>query len=308
MMKVFRESHLALPDRRQGKVRESYALPGGYRLLVTTDRLSAFDRVLGCVPYKGQVLNELAAWWFGQLDDTHLSAVPDPNATVAFEATPLSVEIVMRGYITGVTQTSLWYRYSLGEREIYGYRLPDGLVKNQQLERPLLTPTTKGGATGHDERLTMSEAAALVGSEVWDTAAQMAREIFAYGQEVALERGLLLVDSKYEFGVTAEGRVLLIDEVHTPDSSRFWTAATYDERLAAGEEPDSFDKEFVRLAFAEQGYRGDGEPPEMPDELWRSASRLYIDVFEQLTGHGFVPGMYPVEERLEANLHREGWL
>jgi phosphoribosylaminoimidazole-succinocarboxamide synthase len=227
------------------------------------------------------VLNELAAWWFRQLDDTHLSAVPDPNATVAFETTPLSVEIVMRGYITGVTQTSLWYRYSLGEREIYGYRLPDGLVKNQQLERPLLTPTTKGGPSGHDERLTLAEAEEQVGTEVWDTAAQMAREIFAYGQEVALERGLLLVDSKYEFGVTTDGRVL---------------------------EPDSFDKEFVRLAFAEQGYRGDGEPPEMPDELWKAASRLYIDVYEQLTGQAFVPGFYPVEERLAANLHREGWL
>lgn len=308
MMKVFRESHLALPDRRQGKVRESYRLPGGYRLFVTTDRLSAFDRVLGCVPYKGQVLNELAAWWFGQLDDTHLVSVPDPNALVAVETTPLSVEIVMRGYITGVTQTSLWYRYSLGEREIYGYRLPDGLKKNQRLERPLLTPTTKGGPSGHDERLTVAEAAALVGPEIWDTASQMAREIFAFGQEVALERGLLLVDSKYEFGVNAEGKVLLIDEVHTPDSSRFWDASTYEEQLATGHEPIGFDKEFVRLAFAELGYRGEGDPPEMPDALWRSASDLYIDLLEELTGHHFVPGFYPVEERLAVNLRREGWL
>ena len=306
-MRVFRESHLSLPDRRQGKVRESYRLPGGQRLFVTTDRLSAFDRVLGCVPYKGQVLNELAAWWFRHLENTHLVSVPDPNALVAREATPLPVEIVMRGYITGVTGTSLWHRYSLGEREIYGHRLPDGLKKNQALPTPLMTPTTKGGPSGHDERLTCEEAAALVG-DAWDTAAGMAREIFADGQKLALSRGLLLVDSKYEFGVTEDGQVLLIDEVHTPDSSRFWEGSTYAELQADGYEPDSLDKEFVRLAYAERGYRGEGEPPEVPEGLWSAASRLYIEVFERLTGHKFVPGLYPVEERLVLNLEREGWL
>lgn len=292
---TFERSLLPLPDRREGKVRDSYALPDRKRLFVTTDRLSAFDRVLGCVPHKGQVLNQLAAWWFERTRDiipNHMVGLPDPNALIALEAEPLSIEIIVRGYITGVTETSLWHRYSLGERVLYGHTLPDGLVKDQPLPEPLLTPTTKGGASGHDERLTCEEARQRVGEAVWESASRAALGLFAFGSRVAAERNLTLVDSKYEFGLR-DGQVLLIDEVHTPDSSRFW------------ENGQNLDKEFVRKAFAEKGYRGEGQPPAMPDELWLRASALYVKIYEQLTGETFVPGEQPVAARLERNLGGE---
>jgi phosphoribosylaminoimidazole-succinocarboxamide synthase len=305
------ETHLPLPGRQAGKVRDWYSLPDGRRLLVTTDRLSAFDRVLACVPYKGQVLNQLSAWWFAETASVaanHLLDVPDPNAQVARELTPLPVEVVVRGFITGVTTTALWYRYALGEREIYGHRLPDGLRKNEPLPRPLITPTTKGGPTGHDERLTCAEVVTrgLLGERVWEQAQAAAVAIFLAGQAVARRAGLLLVDSKYEFGLDEAGRLYLMDEVHTPDSSRFWREATYAARLAAGEEPENLDKEFVRLAYADRGYRGDGPPPEMQADLWIETSRRYIEIYELLTGETFRPAAYPAEPRLHANLARAG--
>lgn len=303
------ETNLPLPGKGAGKVREWYRLPGGRRLLVTTDRLSAFDRVLARVPFKGQVLNQLAAWWFEQTADlipNALISAPDPHAAVMAEVEPFPVEVIVRGYITGVTSTALWYRYSLGEREVYGYRFPDGLQKNQALPEPIITPTTKGGPTGHDERLTCAEVTerGLLDPDTWERVQAAALAIFKRGQEVAKRAGLILVDTKYEFGRAPNGRVLLIDEVHTPDSSRFWKADSYEERFASGEEPENFDKEFVRLAYAERGYRGDGEPPEMPDDLWTVASQRYIAIYEMLTGQPFEPGAYPVEPRLVGNLRR----
>lgn len=303
------ETHLPLPGKQSGKVRDWYPLPGAEkrRLLVTTDRLSAFDRVLARVPFKGQVLNQLAAWWFEQTADTipnHALAIPDPNALVAQEGTPFPVEVIVRGYITGVTSTALWYRYALGERKIYGYTFPEGLIKNQRLPEPIITPTTKGGPTGHDERLTCDEVTerGLLDASTWDQIQAAALGMFRRGQAVAEKAGLILVDTKYEFGRAPDGRVLLIDEVHTPDSSRFWKADTYAAHLAAGEEPENFDKEFVRLAYAERGYRGDGQPPVMPDGLWVAASQRYIGIYEMLTGLSFAPGAYPVEPRLVQNL------
>ena len=309
----FDHSDLPLAGRQAGKVRDWYPLPGGRRLLVTTDRLSAFDRILACVPYKGQVLNQLAAWWFDQTADVipnHTLAVPDPNALLAREAEPFLVEVIVRGYITGVTSTALWYRYALGERSIYGYDFPDGLRKNQQLPEPIITPTTKGGPSGHDERLTCAEVVerGLLDAHTWDQVQAAALEIFRRGQAIAQKAGLILVDTKYEFGRTPDGRVVLIDEVHTPDSSRFWKADSYAGRLESGEEPENFDKEFVRLAFAEQGYRGDGQPPVMPDDLWLAVSRRYITIYEMLTGEIFQPGAYPVGPRLEENLRKAGLL
>ncbi len=304
---------LPLPNKQAGKVRDSYGLPDGRRLLVTTDRLSAFDRVLACVPYKGQVLNQLAAWWFARtaaIIPNHCVALPDPQALVAVEAQPFPVEVIVRGYITGVTTTALWYRYALGERDIYGYRLPEGLQKNEALPEPMITPTTKGGATGHDERLTCAEVVSrgLLDAATWDQVQTAALALFRCGQSEAEKAGLILVDTKYEFGRGPDGQVLLIDEMHTPDSSRYWTQATYADRLAAGAEPENFDKEFVRLAYAERGYRGDGPPPDMPAELWINASRRYIAIYEALTGQAFEPGAYPVAPRLEANLRRAGLL
>jgi phosphoribosylaminoimidazole-succinocarboxamide synthase len=305
------ETNLSLPGKTSGKVRDWYDLPNGERLIVTTDRLSAFDVILARVPYKGQVLNQLSAWWFEQTQDlipNHLVSVPDPNASVMRVANPLMVEVIVRGYITGVTSTALWYRYSLGEREIYGYTFPDGLQKNAALPEPIITPTTKGGATGHDERLTCAEVVeqGLLDAKTWDQVQAAALAIFKRGQEVARKAGLILVDTKYEFGLASDGSVVLIDEVHTPDSSRFWKADTYAERFAAGEDPENFDKEFVRLEYAKQGYRGDGEIPAMPASFWAAASERYITIYELLTGKKFEAGAYPVEPRLVENLRKAG--
>jgi phosphoribosylaminoimidazole-succinocarboxamide synthase len=309
--KAFSESNLPLPGKLSGKVRDWYPIGPGKRLLVTTDRLSAFDRILACVPYKGQVLNQLAAWWFDTTADilpNHTVSVPDPNALVALEAEPFTVEVIVRGYITGVTSTALWYRYSLGEREIYGYHFPEGLKKNQALPEPIITPTTKGGSSGHDERLTCAEVVenGHLDHATWERVMAAALAIFQRGQQVAEKAGLILVDTKYEFGHLPNGEVVLIDEVHTPDSSRFWKADTYPERFAAGQEPENFDKEFVRLAYTEQGYRGDGPIPEVPTGLWVAASQRYITIYEMLTGQAFVPGSYPVKPRLVQNLMKAG--
>jgi len=310
---AFKESNLPLPGRETGKVRDWYSLPDGRRLLITTDRLSAFDRILASVPYKGQVLNQLAAWWFDQTADVipnHKLSVPDPNALVAIEVQPIPVEVVVRGYITGVTTTALWYRYALGERNIYGHIFPEGLQKNDRLVTPIITPTTKGGPTGHDERLTNMEVVSkgLLSAKVWDELQTAALTIFKRGQEVAEKAGLILVDTKYEFGLTKEGKLLLIDEVHTPDSSRFWLGDTYAERIVSGLEPENFDKEFVRLEYANQGYRGDGTPPTVDQSLWVSASQRYITIYEMLTGQTFEPGSYPVQPRLSLNLRKAGLL
>ena len=307
------ETNLPLPERQSGKVRDWYSLTNGQRLIVTTDRLSAFDRVLMRVPFKGQVLNQLSAWWFEQTRDiiqNHIVSIPDPNAAIVKIAEPILVEVIVRGYITGVTSTALWYRYSLGERNIYGYDFPEGLQKNACLPEPIITPTTKGGLTGHDERLTCDEVVqhGLLDAKTWEQVQTAALAIFKRGQEIANKAGLILVDTKYEFGIALDGSVVLIDEVHTPDSSRFWKADTYQERFVAGKDPENFDKEFVRIAYADKGYRGDGEIPPMPDELWVSASQRYIQIYEMLTGQAFEAGAYSIEERLLTNLKNAGAL
>jgi phosphoribosylaminoimidazole-succinocarboxamide synthase len=253
-----------LGPKTQGKVRDIYQR-NDQLILVTTDRLSAFDRILGLVPYKGQVLNELAAFWFENTYDivaNHFLELPDPNVAVVRSCTPLPVEVVVRGYISGVTQTALWYRYSQGERNIYGLDFPDGLHKNDPLPEPIITPTTKARDGGHDERITSAEIVdqGLVEKKLWDEVCEAAIAIFKRGQEIARQGGLILVDTKYEFGVDAEGKLTLIDEVHTPDSSRFWRADSYEIRHHAGEEPENFDKEFIRLHYAAQGHRGEGDP------------------------------------------------
>lgn len=304
-----------LPLQRggSGKVRAWWELSEGRRLIVTTDRLSAFDRILGELPDKGQVLNQLSAFWFAEtkdLVDNHLLSVPDPNAAVVLRAEPFAVEVIVRGYITGVTSTALWRRYELGERRIYGYDFPEGLRKNEVLPAPIITPTTKGGPTGHDERLTPAEVVekGYLDAATWDAVMKAALALFERGSQVARRAGLLLVDTKYEFGRSSDGRILLIDEVHTPDSSRYWRLASYEERLRAGREPESMDKEFIRLAFAERGYRGDGPVPELPRETWEAAARLYRGVYQALTGRAFVAGAQPAGPRLLQNLRTAGIL
>lgn len=304
---------LPLPGRVAGKVRISYALPDDRRLFITTDRLSAFDRHIADIPHKGQVLNELSAWWFEHTRDivpNHLLSVPDPNVVVARAARPLPVEVVVRGRITGVTPTSLWTRYAQGERLIDGHSLPDGLRKNDALPEPLITPTTKAGPGGHDEPLTCAEVTAngLVEPDLWRRVQEAARRLFARGRETAQRVGLILADTKYEFGLDREGALLLIDELHTPDSSRFWIAATAEERLRAGEEPESADKEIVRRALAATGWRGEGPPPELPDAVRTETARRYVQTFEMLTGRTFVPAATPAPPRILANLQAAGIL
>jgi phosphoribosylaminoimidazole-succinocarboxamide synthase len=284
-------------------VREWWRLDGGRRFIATTDRLSAFDRVLAAVPFKGQVLNELSAFWFRLTADivaNHLVSVPDPNCAVVREASPLPVEVIVRGYITGVTSTALWRRYELGERTIYGRHFPEGMLKNEKLPQPIMTPTTKGGPTGHDERLEPREVVekGYLDAKVWGRVQDAAFALFERGTGVAARAGLILVDTKYEFGLAGDGSLLLIDEVHTPDSSRFWLASSYGERFESGREPESRDKEFVRLFYAEKGYRGDGEPPKLSDSVWAETSRLYQELFEKLTGQPFVPASYPAGPRV----------
>jgi phosphoribosylaminoimidazole-succinocarboxamide synthase len=302
---------LPLSDRRDGKVRVSYALDGGRRLFVTTDRLSAFDHVIAGVPYKGQVLNELSAWWFAEtadIVDNHALATPDPNVLIARAATPLPVEVVVRGYITGVTDTSLWTRYAAGQRVIDGHELPDGIAKNTELPVPLITPTTKADTGGHDVPLSCQDVTdrGLVDGELWNRVQRVALELFARGSARGRATGLILADTKFEFGIADDGTLLLIDEALTPDSSRWWVAATYRERLAAGREPESLDKEVVRRALADVGYTGDGPVPSLPDEVWAATSTRYIDAFERLTGTTFVPGEYPALTRITNALAAEG--
>lgn len=305
----FMEVDLPLTDRRDGKVRTSWAVGDDQRLIVTTDRLSAFDRVLAGVPYKGQVLNEMSAWWFARTADVipnHLVAVPDPNAVLARSANPLPVEVVVRSHITGVTDTSLWGIYETGERRVYGYDLPDGLRKNTPLPQHIVTPTTKAEFGRHDVPLTCDEVTSHghLPAELWDRVTEAALALFARGVEVGAASGLILADTKYEFGVTADDELILIDEVHTPDSSRWWIADSYEARVAAGDEPESLDKEVVRRTFADIGYKGDGPVPEVPGEVWSATTGRYIIAYERLTGTTFEPGAYPIQERLTDNLKK----
>jgi len=290
-----------LGKRHEGKVRDFY-LRGGQRVLITTDRVSAFDRVVGAIPYKGQVLNQLSAWWFEQLADivpSHLIAMPDPNVTIAREATALPVEVVVRGHITGSTSTALWTLYEQGVKRPYGLDLPKGLKKNDLLPEPAIAPTTKAAAGEHDERLTEAEVVSrgLVTAAVWADVRRAALACFKRGQERAKATGLVLVDTKYEFGLIG-GKLALIDEVHTPDCSRYWSAAPQ----VPGVEPESYDKEHLRLWFAAQGYRGDGAIPPLPPHFVAELAARYISVFERLTGRAFVPAPLPASPRIARSL------
>jgi phosphoribosylaminoimidazole-succinocarboxamide synthase len=313
LFEPFVEIDLPLPDRRDGKIRSSWDIGDDRRLIVTTDRLSAFDRVLGGVAYKGQVLNQLSAWWFqatADIIDNHLIYVPDPNALLARAASPLTVEVIVRGYITGVTDTSLWGMYSGGARSMYGYQFADGLQKNTMLQSPIVTPTTKAVTGGHDEPLSCADVVQLghVDTKLWDRVVESALTLFQRGSSVGRDAGLILADTKYEFGLTSGGDLIIIDELHTPDSSRWWVADTYDHRVASGDEPESLDKEVVRRAFADLGYKGDGPIPIVGDEVWSATTARYIVAAERIMNQPFVPGSYPVAARLTENLSKAGLL
>jgi phosphoribosylaminoimidazole-succinocarboxamide synthase len=290
-------------DQERGKVRDIFSLPDARRAIVTTDRLSAFDRVLAVVPFKGQVLNQLSAFWFERTADlipNHILDVPDPNVSLVRECEALPVEVVVRGYISGVTKTALWTLYAAGERTIYGHKLPEGLRKNDPLPQPLITPTTKAGSGQHDKRLTCAEVVerGLLDADTWETVQVAALSIFDRGQEVAQSTGFVLVDTKYEFGRAPDGTLMLIDEVHTPDSSRYWNADDLAEAQRTGDAPEPWDKEFVRLWYSRENYRGDGEPPTLPDEIIAETARRYIGLYEGLTGQTFEPATAPAVPRI----------
>ena len=302
------ETNISQGEKFVGKVRDRYDL-GERMVLITTDRQSAFDRGLAAIPFKGQVLNMTSAWWFEQtrhIVPNQVLSIPDPNVTIAKKCTVFPIEFVVRGYITGTTNTSLWTVYQSGRRHYCGNDLPDGLVKNQKLPTNYLTPTTK---EEDDRPISPDE----IVSENWMTAddwvqcSRIAQELFAFGQATAAEHGLVLVDTKYEMGRDENGEILLIDEIHTPDSSRYWIADSFQQRMREGQEPDNVDKEFLRLWFRENcnPYADDVLPP-APDDLVIELSRRYIYLYEKITGRSFEfpEAGQPVETRLEGNLAR----
>ncbi len=285
------ETNFNLGKKYQGKVRDTYDL-GDRLLLITTDRQSAFDRVLAAIPFKGQVLNQVSQYWFEHTQDiiaNHVLSVPDPNVMIGKKCTVFPVEFVVRGFLTGVTSTAVWTAYAKGEREFCGNHLPEGMVKNQAFPQPIITPTTKSDV--HDEKISPREIVArgLMTQADWDYCAQATLQIFKRGQMLAKEHGLILVDTKYEFGKLPDGTIILIDEVHTPDSSRYWLANSYAERFAAGQEPENIDKEFLRLWFIEHcDPYNDKTLPDAPKELVIELSARYIQLYEMITGQEFV--------------------
>ena len=297
-----------LPNHYSGKVRDNYDLPGGRRILIATDRLSAFDRILCAVPFKGQVLTQTARFWFEHTADicpNHVLEYPDPNVVIGQHLTILPVEIVVRDYLAGTTGTSILTLYKAGHRSMYGVTLPDGMRDNQRLPQPIITPTSKAFDGAHDAPLTADEVLAqgLVTPAQWTQLNDYAFALFARGQAIAAQRGLILADTKYEFGTDPSGRIVLADEIHTPDSSRYWRARSFDARFAAGDKPESFDKDFVRSWVAERCDPYHDPIPEIPDALLVATAAVYIEAFEMITGQDFLlPPEGPVLDRIRTNL------
>ena len=298
-----------LPNHYRGKVRENYDLPDGRRIIIATDRLSAFDQIITAVPLKGQVLTQIARFWFDRTRDicpNHVIEYPDPNVLVCRGLRIMPVEVVVRDYLAGTTSTSILSMYKAGRREMYGHRFPDGLRPNQKLPATIITPTTKAFDAGHDEELTPERifAAGLLSEAQWARVSALALALFARGREIAAQHGLILVDTKYEFGFDPAGGIVLADEIHTPDSSRYWFAGSYPSRFAAGQPPESFDKDFVRSWVVARCDPYKDPIPEIPAEVTLEAARIYISVFETITGQRFPlpPADRPVLERIRENL------
>ena len=295
-----------LGTRHVGKVRDSY-VKDSRRTIVVSDRVSCFDVVVGTIPLKGQVLNQLAAFWFEKTRSAaanHLIEVPDPVVSIVQECELLPVEFVYRGYLTGSTNTSIWSAYEKGERRYCGHDLPDGLRRHEQLSEVLLTPTTKAPQGEHDALTSREELiqSGAIREELYDEAARITGTLFRIGQDFARSRGLILVDTKYELGLGPDGKIVVIDEIHTPDSSRYWYADRYEQAMSAGESPPALDKEFVRLWLGEQGYKGDGTPPALSTEVRCEAARRDIGTFERVTGQPFEANTEPPNERIQRNL------
>jgi phosphoribosylaminoimidazole-succinocarboxamide synthase len=298
-----------LPNHYRGKVRDNYDLPDGRRILIATDRLSAFDIALACIPCKGQVLTQTARYWFEATKDicpNHVLEYPDPNVVIGQHLNILPVEVVVRGYLAGTTGTSILTMYKNGQRAMYGTTMPDGMRDNQALPHPIITPTTKAMDGAHDMPLTPEDivAGGLLPAAQWQEVTDYAFALFARGQEMAAKNGLILVDTKYEFGTDAAGRIVLADEIHTPDSSRYWFQESYRGRFEAGARPDSFDKDVMRAWVAARCDPYKDPIPEIPTEIVLETARVYIAAFERITGRTFdyPDPSEPVLTRIRRNL------
>ena len=303
---TIQDTNIGAPNKKVGKVRDAYFLDDKV-IMISTDRQSAFDRVLAAIPYKGAVLNSVSAWWFKKTEHlfpNHLISTPDPNVSIVEKCTVFPVEFVVRGYITGTTDTSLWTVYNNGDREYCGNSLPEGLKKNDKLDKPMLTPTTKDKV--HDRPVSREEIIdlGLMSAEDYDLAAKMSLDLFAFGQETAKKNGLILVDTKYEIGTDSKGNIKFVDEIHTPDSSRFWISSSYKERINSGQEPENIDKEFLRLWFAKNcDPYNDEVLPDAPDDLVSELSARYILLYELITGEKFIfPNLNNINKRITENI------
>ena len=300
-----------LPSHYAGKVRDNYDLADGRRIIIATDRLSAFDRIIAAIPLKGQVLTQIARFWFDATRDicpNHVIEYPDPNVLVCRRLAIMPVEIVVRDYLAGTTATSIWSMYQAGRREMYGLRFADGLRQNQKLPTTVITPTSKAFDGGHDEPLSADQILdrKLLTAQQWQTVSALALALFARGREIAAGRGLILADTKYEFGLDPSGQIVLADEIHTPDSSRYWLAQSYQRRFAEGQPPESLDKDFVRRWVAARCDPYRDPLPEIPREIVAEAARLYVEAFEIITGQrfDFPDPAVPILDRIRANLAR----
>jgi phosphoribosylaminoimidazole-succinocarboxamide synthase len=316
LTRVLPQAHIPeLPAPYYGKVRDCYDLPPtadypeGRRILISSDRISAFDRILAAIPWKGQVLTQTARYWFEQTQDlcpNHVISYPDPNVVIGRKVEILPVEVVVRGYLAGTTSTSILTQYKAGAREMYGHRLPEGLRDNQELPAAIITPTSKAFDGAHDEPLTPAEilSQGLLSRAEWDEVSARALALFARGQKMAAARGLILVDTKYEFGRDSAGRILLADEIHTPDSSRYWLADGYEQAFATGSRPPSFDKDVIRAWVVARCDPYKDPIPEIPAEIIARTAEVYVEAFETITGQPFQPdhsGTTPLD-RIRANL------
>lgn len=302
---------MALGQRHQGKVRDNFDLADGTRVVVATDRLSVFDQVIGCIPFKGMILNQMALYWFEQTADiiaNPVLAAIDPNVVVVEQLDMIPVEVVVRAYMTGTSRTSLWTMYKAGDHTLYGLRLPAGLRENHPLPYPILTPTTKARAGGHDEPISAADVVArgLLTAEQWERVADAALRLFVRGREIARCHGLILADTKYEFGLASDGRLIVADEIHTPDSSRYWRADSYEARLTRGEAPENLDKDFARIWVTARCDPYRQQIPPLPQETVVAFARLYVSLYETVTSKTFVPPPLdpPPTVRIRANIER----
>ena len=310
LSQTLRQTNLpaSLGQHYQGKVRDTYR-QGERLILVTSDRLSAFDHVLTTIPFKGEVLNRLATFWFERTKHivaNHVLDVPDPNVTVARACTPFAVEVVVRGYLTG----SLWRDYQKGTHTAYGVPFPEGLRKDESFSAPIITPSTKAQYGQHDEPISEQEilARGLASTRDWARITEAARGLFLEGQKWARTRGLILVDTKYEFGKVGD-ELYVIDEIHTPDSSRYWVADEYEARFAQGEDQKMLDKENIRQwLIRERGFSGHGTPPAIPDDVRVSLAEKYLAAYARITGTPLTLNVGDVHTRIEKNLKARGYL